>query len=135
MIVIAIIGILSATAMPFYQTWEKRAVQNEARLMARSILEAEVLYFVYGEDFYPESGASYFPTVDIYNTDDQDDAKVKDAMSKLNISIPTGHKIDYFITNDVANNKCEVRIVSGFGPDTITFIGWATKDGEIKLFD
>ena len=130
MIVIAIIGILSATAIPFYQTWQVRAVNNEARLMTRQILEAEILYFVQGEDFYPKSGTTIPNPVEIYSNQDQNAAHIQDAMKELNVTIPTGHKLDYIIRN--LGDTCRVEVYGRFSSG-IMHVGEATKDGQVRL--
>jgi prepilin-type N-terminal cleavage/methylation domain-containing protein len=130
MLVMAIIGILSVTAVPFFYAWEKKAVDSEARLMAKSILEAEVLYFVRGDDFYPESGATENPLV-ITQDLSQNDTKVQDAMAALEITIPTGHKLDYSIGN--IGGTCIVKVESNYRDWDILHIGRAEKDGTVEF--
>ena len=40
MVVIAILGILGATAMPLYRTWQQRAYGSQAAVMARQLVNA-----------------------------------------------------------------------------------------------
>ena len=56
MIVIAILGILSASSVRLYGTYRQRATGTEARIMVKQILEAEIAYFLEHETFFPAVG-------------------------------------------------------------------------------
>lgn len=97
MITLAIIGILSATAIPLYHTWTQRAYGTEANLMMKEIMDGEIMYFLSHDGFFPEGpGTSY--TVYADGATDPGDAleRIKEA---LNVAIPTGHHLDYVIQN------------------------------------
>jgi prepilin-type N-terminal cleavage/methylation domain-containing protein len=94
LVVIAILGIMAATAVPLYRTYQQRAYGSEATLMAKQILDAQIIYLLENDRFFPEIGES----IEIYHdgTPPSADgvAKVKDA---LNITVPVGHFLDYSI--------------------------------------
>ncbi len=56
MVVIAILGILAVTAMPFYQTWTQRAYGSQANLMMKSLMDGQIMYYLENNKFYPEVG-------------------------------------------------------------------------------
>ena len=45
MVVVAILGILAATAIPLLNTWRQRASGSEATATLRMILNAEIVYY------------------------------------------------------------------------------------------
>ena len=112
MVVVAILGILAATAVPLLNTWRQRAYGSEATLTLKSILDGEIMYFLAHETFFPAVGQTILishndlPTV-------QDITDVKDA---LNVHIPVGHFLDFTITHgiDVDGNFCLVDIRADF---------------------
>ena len=53
MVGLAIIGILFASAIPLYQTWQQRAYGSEAAIMVKQILDAEIIYYLENDVFYP----------------------------------------------------------------------------------
>ncbi|MBW1768410.1 MAG: type II secretion system protein, partial [Deltaproteobacteria bacterium] len=56
MVVIAILGILAATAIPVYRTFQQRAYGSQATQIAKQIIDAEIIYFLEHNKFYPEDG-------------------------------------------------------------------------------
>src|SRR5512136_594393 len=58
MVVIAILGILAVTAMPFYQTWTQRAYGYQDYLMMKSLMDGQIMYYLENNKFYPEVDAS-----------------------------------------------------------------------------
>jgi prepilin-type N-terminal cleavage/methylation domain-containing protein len=58
MVVIAILGILAVTAMPFYQTWQQRAYGSEASLMMKSIIDGEIMYYLEHNEFFRQKSCS-----------------------------------------------------------------------------
>jgi prepilin-type N-terminal cleavage/methylation domain-containing protein len=60
MVVIAILGILGATAVPYYRTFQQRACGSEACMMLKQVLDAEIMYFLEHEEFFSEPCVSRF---------------------------------------------------------------------------
>ena len=56
MVVIAIMGIMAATAIPLYHTYQQRAYGSEAALMVKRILDGQIIYFLEHDKFFPEVG-------------------------------------------------------------------------------
>ena len=46
MSVVAIIGVMSATAGPFYNVYRQKAYNAEASMMAKSLLNGQISYFL-----------------------------------------------------------------------------------------
>ena len=96
MVVIGIIGILAVTAVPLYHTWQQRAYGSEAAIMIKQILDAQTVYFLDNDNFYPEDNQP----IDIYHNTPISDSKITDISTALNISIPTGHFLEYYFGAD-----------------------------------
>jgi prepilin-type N-terminal cleavage/methylation domain-containing protein len=90
MVVIAIMGILSALAMPTYRTWQYRAYGTEATLMAKQIMDAQIIYFLENNKFYPDN-----ITLDINHDDASNDPDILAVKNNLNIVVPSGHLLNY----------------------------------------
>jgi prepilin-type N-terminal cleavage/methylation domain-containing protein len=106
MVVMAILGILSATAVPLYNTWRQRTYGAEATVMLKQIMDAEVMYFLEHETFFPQD--------QVYTVTHAGMSAPADAVDKitqaLNIYIPVGHKLDFTISATATN--CTVIISS-----------------------
>ncbi|MEW6666808.1 MAG: type II secretion system protein [Thermodesulfobacteriota bacterium] len=94
MVVIAIIGILAATAVPLYRTIQQRTYGREALIMAKQILDAQVMYFLEKNKFYPESG----PAIVVNHDSSPADPQIADVKNTLNVLLPVGHFLDFNIT-------------------------------------
>lgn len=135
MVTLAILGILGATAMPLYNTWRGRTYGAEASLMVKQILDAQIIYFLENEEFYPKG----LPNTFILGTDgspDENAQRITEIRDALKISIPLGHHLSYEFTN--YGNEFWITVWS---PDLIIFQGGDTglqallyKDGTIKLY-
>lgn len=93
MISLAIMGILIASAVPAYQTFQQRARGQEAVIMAKQIIEGQILYYLENNKFYPELGAGelYIP-----DTEDEDtEQNIKNVKEWLNIEIPKDRPLEY----------------------------------------
>jgi len=121
MVVVAILGILGATAMPLYNTWQQRAYGSEAAVMIKRILDAQVMYFLENDVFFPEVGNPVFIWHDGRDPSTADIQRTKDA---LNIPIPVGHFLDFSITN-MPEQTCIVT-VSSFKSSYALFKGGVT---------
>ena len=124
MVVIAIIGILAATAVPTYRTWQQRAHGSEAMIMMKTIIEGQILYHLENSSFFPAQGQSI-----LIPRDDPPMPQVAQWINEveeaLKISIPVGHKLNYFIRN--YGDRCFVMITAPFpifknGHNTLTNI-------------
>jgi prepilin-type N-terminal cleavage/methylation domain-containing protein len=98
MVVITIVGILAATALPVYHTWQQRSYGSEAAVMIKQILNAEIVYYLDNNKFYPDD-----VTYEIYpdGTTDPADA-IALIKEKLHIVIPVGHPLEYDLTGSNA---------------------------------
>ena len=55
MVVIAILGILATTAIPFYQTFRQRAYGTQALAMMKSLVDGQIMYNLESNSFFPET--------------------------------------------------------------------------------
>jgi prepilin-type N-terminal cleavage/methylation domain-containing protein len=91
---LAILGILSATAIPLYHTWQGRAYGSEAAIMLKQIIAAEINYFLEHDKFFPEDS-----TYMILHDGQPDPADAIEAIANnINISIKQGHFLEYYFT-------------------------------------
>ena len=100
MVSLAIVGILFTTAIPVYNTWQQRAYGQEATLMAKQILDGQILYYLEHDNFYPAVGDDFIiPKDDPPSAEIQ--TKLQEIETALKIRIPVGHHLNYqFINND-----------------------------------
>jgi prepilin-type N-terminal cleavage/methylation domain-containing protein len=134
LVVFAIVGILSLTAMPLYHTYQQRAYGSEAALMLKRILDAQVMYFLEHNAFYPEDGS----TIEIYHNDSPSKPEITAIRQNLNILIPVGHFLDYYLSadNTSGNEIFNLTISADFtlfkdGRKAIN--GTLYKDGSIVI--
>lgn len=140
MVVIAIVGIMGATAMPLYRTYQQRAYGSEAALMFKQIMDAQIIYFLEHNKFFPEdpAGGSILITHGT-NPSDENIEKVRNA---LNLLIPVGHFLDYtlqsdnqsgeesfYLTISVTMGRDFALFAGGSSPGMIT--GRLDKNGQI----
>ena len=98
MVVIAILGILGATAIPVFQTWRQRSFGSEAYVTMKNLLEGEIIYFLEHETFFPAEGQSkLIPSEGPYTSETNQD--ITDIAGALKINIPLGHNLEYLIVN------------------------------------
>jgi len=96
MVVVAILGILAVTAMPFYQTWMQRAYGSEATLMMRQLVDRQIMYYLEHNQFFPPAGLSF--VIPAEGTPSPATA-IQDIENALHTTIPQGHRLMYIITN------------------------------------
>ena len=96
MVVIAILGILAVTAVPFYQTWQQRAYGSEASLMMKTIVDGQIMYYLEHSEFFPAAGNNVL--IPSSGTTSPETA-IQDVQNALKITIPQGHNLEYLITN------------------------------------
>jgi prepilin-type N-terminal cleavage/methylation domain-containing protein len=107
MVVIAILGILAATAIPLYRTIKQRACGAEACRMLKQIVDAEIMYFLKHDKFFPNTGQ----TVLVFHDDPPSKAEITQTKEAFKIAIPVGHSLDYSITT-LPGQSCMVTISS-----------------------
>ena len=137
MAVIAIMGIMAATTYPLYRTIQRRSIGNEAVVMMKQILNAQIMYFLEHETFFPKD-KTY-----IINHSGQiwpgDEDELNAIQQALNIDIPIGHFLDFTITSDSVEGECTVTISSPqnsfpiFKNGDAFLIGKVDKNGQIDL--
>ena len=134
MVTIAIIGILVATAVPVYHTWQQRAYGSEAAIMLRQLINAEISYYLEHNEFFPSNS-----TISIYHNGPAEPSDaVNDVEKNLNIKIPQGHLINYTLTGDNITGIFSVVISSqgGFnlfkGTVIIMFIIEVAGKGQVS---
>jgi type II secretion system protein G len=139
MIVIAIIGILATLVFPSYRTYQQRAYALHAQLMLKEIMNAQLVYYLERNKFYPEDNA---PIV-IMSTEPQNSGELKKVRDGLHLDIPVGRTLDYYFyaaNNDPANTSSftlVVRSSSDFplfinGSSVLT--GILDTDGNTNVF-
>jgi prepilin-type N-terminal cleavage/methylation domain-containing protein len=138
MVVIAILGVLAASAMPLLGVYRQRASGTEAQTMVKQILEAEIMYYLEHNTFFPDN-ATYIVTHPGAENPGGARNEIKD---NLNIVIPAGHKLDFSITGiNVGGAASSIVIISSFRNSFPIFAngdtsirGTVDKDGKITIF-
>jgi type IV pilus assembly protein PilA len=99
MVVIAILGILGASAVPVFQTYRQRTYGSEAYVTMKNLLEGEIIYFLEHDSFFPPGEGQFklIPPQGPFTSETTKD--VEDIAEALKISIPLGHNLEYLITN------------------------------------
>jgi type II secretory pathway pseudopilin PulG len=135
MVVIAIVGALSATAMPLYRTYQQRAYGSEASFMMKKLLDAQIIYYLEHNKFFPENNT---PVI-IFANDAPTKAEFGQIYNALKISIPSGHPLDYDIraNGPSADESCTIVISADFPlyrDGSRQLIGNVTDAGFITVF-
>jgi prepilin-type N-terminal cleavage/methylation domain-containing protein len=107
-VVIAIVGILSATALPFYNTYRMRTYGSEASVMMKQILDAEIIYYLDNDNFFPPNVGD---VIFIAHIDPPNAPAIGQVKAALNIEIPVRHNLDFMIQRPTADT-CMVTINS-----------------------
>ncbi len=110
-VVIAIVGILSATAIPLYNTYRQRTYGVEAIVMMRQILDAQTIHLLNNENFFPPNVGD---DILIFHNDQPNTQDIIDVKNALNITIPVRHNLDFMI-HRIAADRCMVTIGSAGG--------------------
>jgi prepilin-type N-terminal cleavage/methylation domain-containing protein len=110
MVVIAILGILAVTAMPFYQTWQQRAHGTRATAVARQLVDGEIMHFLENDKFIPDEGE----TLSVFSDSDPSIADYQKVANGLHVNLPLDSYFDYHIYNDPMDpeGKCVKIVVS-----------------------
>jgi type II secretory pathway pseudopilin PulG len=133
MVVIAIVGILAVTALPFYQTWMQRAYGREATVTMKQILDGQTVYYLDQNQFFPLAGQSVL----IPDQGSPSPATaIQDVENALKITLPQGHNLEYLITN--YGEDCFVTVSAPFPLFTSGRKSWLcqlNKSGEAYCFE
>ena len=139
MVVIAILGILAVTAVPAYKTWLTRTLGSEAKAMMKSLVDGQILYYLEHNTFFPTTDQTY----EIYGRGGTVPASIdgkplrKKIEEELNVLIPVGHELDYFMSVDrTPGNEYVVILIQADFPlfrDANYFIGKVFTDGRVEL--
>ncbi len=98
MVVVGIIGILAASAVGLQAKYRQRTVGSEALVMMKQILEAEIIYFLAHDEFFPKAGD---PEILVWH--DGTGTSVADqqrALDALKVALPARHLLDFRIYRD-----------------------------------
>jgi len=137
-VVIAILGILSATAVPFYNRYRQRTYGSEAQVMVKQIIDAEIAYYLQNDTFYPPNLGD---TVMIFSNDPPNKQEITDIKNALKIVIPVRHNLDFTITRAVDGDNVDAVLVTVgsaagafalFSDGSVSLTGLVNKDGKIQ---
>lgn len=134
MVVIAILGIMAATAIPLYHTYMQRTHGSEAVYMLNQILNAEIIYFLEQNAFFPQD-KTYIVT---HSGTVAPAGAVDEIREALKVIIPIEHRLGFTIT--ASANLCTVIISSPqnsfafFGNGDPWIRGKVDKIGKIDIF-
>lgn len=118
LVALAIVGILSATAVPLYHTWQGRAYGSEASIMIKQITGAEISYLLDNNKFYPDN--TKYTILHDGETDPVD--AIQDIEKNLHLTIKQGHFLEYYIEG------------SNVSPDEGFYLTIRSKDGQFEIF-
>ncbi len=119
MVVIAILGILVASAYPTYQTFRQRAVGSEATRVMKQLIQAQIIYYLEHEHYFPNSSDpnphSANPLeVFVAHTDSPNDNEILLVKDRLKVNLTPGHFLDYSIEYDEANKIITMQVTASF---------------------
>lgn len=136
MVVVAILGVLGATAMPVYSTWRQRSYGSEASVTMKQLLEGEILYYLDKDEFFPKDGQ----VLEIKPDYPQDHQVILDVSDALKITIPVGHNLRYSFYSYIHPDNgltCMIQISADFPlykGGMKTLFGTVDKSGEVFMF-
>ena len=107
LVVVAILGIMAVTAVPLYHTYQQRAYGSEAALLLKRILDAQIMYFLENDKFFPETGQTKL----VFHDDPPTKSDILEIEKALKLTIPVGHFLDFTITG-MPGQTCIVTISS-----------------------
>jgi len=113
MVVIAIMGILAASGVGFVAKYRQRTVGSEATVMMKQLLEAEIIYFLGHDEFFPKAGDDEILVWD--NGAPPSLADQQRALNSLKVSLLVGHSLNFRIYRnalDPAGSPATVEITS-----------------------
>lgn len=132
-IALAIVGILAATSMPLYRTLQQRTYGREAIILSKQILEAQLMYYLEHNQFWPTNGDS----IDIYHTTSPEDPQISQVKDALKILIPVGHKLNVQLRTTPAEEASVTISSQGnfalFRNGTVEFFARVKRTGEFEF--
>jgi prepilin-type N-terminal cleavage/methylation domain-containing protein len=103
LMIIVILGILALSAFPTYQTFRNRAVGSEAITIMKQLVDAQIIYFLENEKYFPDPGQTILITHNaaLAEAEEQQTSVPPNMLIKeaLKITIPLGHHLDFTISN------------------------------------
>ncbi|MBA7661235.1 hypothetical protein ES703_69250 [subsurface metagenome] len=132
MVVVAILGILGATSVGFLTKYRQRTVGSEATVMMKQLLEAQIIYFLAHDEFFPKAG-----DLDIVITHNGAGTSAIDqprVLNALKVSIPIGHLLDFHIKRDPLDptgSPVLVKIASAASANFDLFPGSKSITGSV----
>lgn len=136
MVVIAILGILAVTAVPFYQTWTQRAYGSQATLMMKSLTDGQIMYFLENNRFFPAVGEDIFIPYEGQGTPSPATA-LDDVERALKVKVSQSSRFRYTIIN-YGDEYCGITIEAPFAlfkgqpRDYGSLIAVVTKEGRVN---
>lgn len=132
MVVIAILGVLTATAFPTYRTFRRRAVGAEATTIMKQLINAEIMYYLQNNRYFPGPG----PGVAVFHDDPPNKPDIQQIKDALKIGLPVGRFLDFQISDNGFGGVI-IRIDASFpifrdGSSGIHAI--VDKDGNVTYF-
>ena len=139
MIVIALVGILALTASPVYHTYRQRAYGSQAAVMAKQLMDSQILHYLEHDKFFPtDSSKPIFIPPDTPPSAATQQA-LQEVRDHLNISIPLGQRLSYQIYSVGVNadESCFIRVSAPFilfknGKKDLNYS--VSKNGEVISF-
>ncbi|MBN1832293.1 MAG: prepilin-type N-terminal cleavage/methylation domain-containing protein [Deltaproteobacteria bacterium] len=139
MVVIAMVGILTLTASPVYKTYLQRAYGSQAAIMAKQIMDAQILHYLEHDKFFPtDSSKPIFIPPDSPPSAETEQA-LKEVEEHLHIAIPLGHRLSYQIYSGGVNadESCFIRVSAPFaiyknGKKDLNYM--ISKNGKVIIF-
>jgi len=134
LVALTIVGILTATAVPLYHTWQGRAYGSEAAIMLKQIIAAEINYFLENNKFFPEDNVYIIPHEGQPQPTDVN--VINEISENLHIEISQGHFLEYGLSGGLnEEGKQEfVLTIQSRNQDFYIFKGakeiWATLDED-----
>ncbi len=139
MVVIALVGILALTASPVYHTYRQRAYGSQAAIMAKQIMDAQILHFLEHEKFFPTDSSNVIFIPSDTPPSEATQQALQEVRDHLNISIPLGQRLSYQIYSVGVNadESCFIRVFAPFalfkhGKTDLNYS--VSKDGDIISF-
>lgn len=135
LLVIVILGILSATAIPFVRVWQQRAYGSEATIMMKQLMDGQITYYLDNDRFFPEVDSDAIiiepkapPSADLTNL-------LNEVKQALNVAIPAGHNLEYFIENHGPLCRLEIRAAFPlFNNGHKALIGEVYSEGQTHVY-